>query len=193
MSQSVPIPKITYNDYLALEASSPIKNEYLCGEIYAMSGGTPEHARLSAAIISQFSSALAGRPCNVYSSDLRVRIVETDLATYPDVTVVCGKFELAPDDPHAVVNPTLLVEVLSDSTEAYDRGAKSAHYRHIPSLREYALICQKEQKIEIFRRNDQQRWELFEYGPGEFAEFASVDCKVEVNQIYHDPLASSRF
>lgn len=181
--------KMTYHDYLASEASSPVKSEYLRGEIYAMSGGTPDHARISAALISKLSNALVGRPCNVYSSDLRVRILETDLATYPDVTVVCGKFESAPDDPHATINPVLLIEVLSDSTEAYDRGAKAAHYRHIPSLREYAFICQKEQKIEIFCRNAQQRWELFEYGPDQVAEFTSVDCKVEVSQVYHDPLA----
>ena len=189
MAQSGPIPKITYADYLVSEALSPVKNEYLRGEIYAMAGGTPDHARLSAALISKLSNAMIGRLCNVYSSDLRVRIVETDLATYPDITVVCGKFESAPDDPNATINPILLIEVLSDSTEAYDRGAKAAHYRHISSLREYALVWQKEQKIEIFRRNAHQRWELFEYGPGEIAEFASVDCKVHVSEVYHDPLA----
>lgn len=179
---------VRYSDYLASEEKSLTKNEYINGVIYAMAGGTPEHAALTATLLSKLHQALSGRPCRVYSSDLRVRITKTDLATYPDVTVVCGQFQAAPDDPNAASNPSLVVEVLSDSTEAYDRGEKSAHYRYISSLKEYAFVSQHTQRVEVYRRNEKNHWELFEFRPGEEVVFESIGCKVDVNEIYCDPL-----
>ena len=180
---------IPYSDYLVAEEKSLTKNEYIAGAIYAMAGGTPEHAGLGASMSATLSIALRGHPCRVYSSDLRVRILETDMATYPDLTVVCGQIQTAPDDKNATINPTLLVEVLSDSTEAYDRGDKFAHYRDISSLKEYVLVSQHTQRVEVYRRNQTNHWELFEFRPGEEVIFESIGCKVPVNEIYHNPLA----
>jgi Uma2 family endonuclease len=131
---------MTYAEYLAAEERSLEKHEFLDGEIYAMSGGMPEHAALAMAFGRTLGNALLGRPCRVFSSDARVRVQNTGLTTYPDVSVVCGKLETDPEDPSAITNPVLLVEVLSDSTEARDRGEKASHYRHLASLREYVLV-----------------------------------------------------
>ena len=131
---------MTYAEYLAAEAVSEVRHEYLNGEVWAMAGGTPEHAALAAAMIRELGASLRGKPCRPFSSDLRVHIPDAGLSTYPDVSVVCGQLETAPDDKDAVTNPIVLVEVLSESTEGYDRGAKAAHYRRIPSLREYVLV-----------------------------------------------------
>jgi Uma2 family endonuclease len=179
---------MTYAEYLAFEAASDVRHELLRGEVYAMAGGTPEHAALAAAFIGELLAALRGRPCRVYSSDLRVRIRETGLTTYPDASVACGRAELDPEDPNALVNPVVLVEVLSASTEAYDRGSKSAHYRRIPSLREYVLVAQDEPRIEVYRRTEQGRWELLEARAGEAIELASLGVALDVSAVYDDPL-----
>ena len=182
---------MTYAEYLAAEADAASKHEYLGGAVRAMAGGTPEHGAISAAVITLLTNALQGKPCRVFTSDVRLRVQATDLSTYPDVSVVCGRLERAPEDENAIINPVLLVEVLSDSTEAYDRGEKSAHYRRIPSLREYLLISQREPRLELFRRGDNDRWELHEAGSGESLELASVEAFLETDDVYRDPLAPS--
>ena len=182
-------PTMTYADYLAFEEQSDGKHEFLDGEVVAMAGGTPEHGALAMAMGAELRSALGDRPCRVFSSDVRIRIQVTGLTTYPDVSVVCAKLERDAEDSHAIVNPVLVVEVLSDSTEAYDRGEKAAHYRHIPSLREYVLVSQRHRRIEVFRRNEAGRWELFEFEGGTQCELASVGCSVNVDAVYRDPLA----
>jgi Uma2 family endonuclease len=138
---------MTYAAYLAAEELSETKHEYLCGEVFAMAGGTPEHAALMAAITVELGTALRGRPCRVYSSELRIRIDVTDLSTYPDVSVVRGELKTSSIDRNAITNPILIIEVLSDSTEAYDRGEKFSHYRRLPSLREYLLLSQHQPRI----------------------------------------------
>lgn len=184
---TVPVAHMSYAEYVAAEKASPVRHEYLKGAVFAMTRGTPEHGALAAAAMGELGSALRGKPCRVYSSDLRIRVVETELATYPDASVVCGKLETAPDDSNAVVNPTLLVEVLSDSTEAYDRGAKAAHYRRIASLREYVLIAQNEKRIEVYRRNQRGNWELFEAQSG-VLELESLGIGLDVDAVYENPL-----
>jgi Uma2 family endonuclease len=184
------VARMSYGEYLAAEATSTVRHEYLRGEIYAMAGGTPSHALLAMAIGSDLRVALAGRPCGVFSSDLRVRIQATDLSTYPDVTVVCGKLEHANEDPHAATNPVLLVEVLSDSTEAYDRGEKFAHYRRLPSLREYVLVSQREPRLEAYYKNADGAWTLAEAGAGQVLELRSLEgVRLDVDALYRDPLA----
>jgi Uma2 family endonuclease len=188
----VAIARMSYAEYLVFEAASHTKHEYLNGEIVAIAGGSIAHGALSAAVIAALSAALRDRPCRVLSSDVRVRSKATGLATYPDVTVVCQKLEVDDDDPHGVLNPTLIVEVLSESTEGYDRGAKAAHYRRIPSLREYVLVAQGEPLIEVYRRNERDNWELFvEARRGEQAELTSCGPRItlDVDAIYRDPLA----
>jgi Uma2 family endonuclease len=181
---------MTYAEYLLFEESSAAKHEYLRGEIYAMSGGTPEHAALEAAISAVLRNALeaAGKPCRVYSANLRLRVEATDFACYPDATVVCGKLETSPSDRHAATNPTIVVEVLSDSTESYDRGVKAGHYRRIPSIREYVLVSQHSPLVEVWRKNDQDRWEVASVaGEGESAALASLDIVIDVDAVYRQP------
>jgi len=180
---------MTYAQYLELERTSEVKHEYLRGEIFAMAGGSPEHARLAANVIGDLRAALRGRPCAVFTSDARVRIEVTDRATYPDVTVVCGRLEHAPDDPDSITNPVVIVEVLSDATEADDRGEKFAHYRRLASLQEYLLVSQRARRLEVYRRRD-DRWVLDEAGAGETLRLDSIDVALAVDEIYRDPLAA---
>ena len=181
---------MTYSDYLAAEEASEIKHEYLRGEVFAMAGGTPEHAALAARASAALIAGLRGKPCNVYSSDLRVRVEETDLTTYPDVTVVCGGLERAHIEQNAAINPTVLIEVLSDSTEAWDRGEKASHYRRIPSLREYVLIAQDEPRLELCRRTESGVWELHEARTKEALTLESIGVTLEVDDIYFDAFAA---
>ncbi len=183
---------MTYEQYLDAEHASVVKHEYLRGEVYAMAGGTPTHAALAMAIGAALANALAGRQCRVFGSDLRVRVEATDLSTYPDVTVICGRLQTADGDEDAATNPILIVEVLSDSTEAYDRGEKFAHYRRLPSLREYILVSQHERRLEAYARNSEGAWVLAEAGATERLALRSLDDVVlDVDMIYRDPLAES--
>ena len=144
-------------EYLAAENASTEKHEYVNGQIYAMSGGTPTHAR----VMFNAGRTLAARfepGCMVFSSDLRIRVPETEMYTYPDVAMVCGRAELDPRDRTAVLNPSVLVEVLSPSTAGYDRGAKFAHYRHISSLRHYVVIDGDQGAVEVFTRREDGTW-----------------------------------
>jgi Uma2 family endonuclease len=180
---------MTYVEYLDLERASEVKHEYLRGEVFAMAGGTPEHSRLAANVIGELRSALRDRPCVVFTSDARIRIEATDRATYPDVSVVCDRIEPAADDPDAITNPVVIVEVLSDATEADDRGEKFAHYRRLPSLREYVLVSQRAARIEVYRRQADQRWMLTEAGPGQTVALESIGAALAVDEVYRDPLA----
>lgn len=187
------IAHMTYPEYLAFETASDTKHEYVNGEVYAMAGGTVTHGALTSAMITELSNALRNRRCRVLSSDVRVRSLTTGIATYPDVTVVCQQVNTAPDDANSVINPTLIVEVLSESTEGYDRGAKAAHYRRIPSLSEYVLVAQSEPLVEVYRRNERGNWELFvEARQGERVELRSCGepITLDVDSIYRDPLSS---
>jgi Uma2 family endonuclease len=189
MTSSAPVGRTAFADYLAAEKASAIRHEFLDGLVYAMAGGTPEHGALAAAFIGELRSALRGKPCRVFTSDVRVRVDETQLATYPDASVVCGQLKTAADDPDGVANPILVVEVLSPATEAYDRGAKAAHYRRIPSLREYVLVAQDEVRVEVYRKNQHDRWELFEAMAGGQIRLESLGVSVAVDAVYENPLA----
>ncbi len=184
MSDAASQVRVSYEDYLQLERRELQKHQWIDGEVFAMVGGTPEHARLQAELIRQIGNALAGGPCKVYSSDLRVRSSVTNIATYADVTVVCGPLVHDPEDPDAVTNPTLIVEVLSPTTERFDRGDKALHYRRIPSLREYVLVTQDTPRIEVFRRRDDGRWEFVEAGSGGQIELESIGCTIAVDEVY---------
>jgi Uma2 family endonuclease len=180
---------MTYAEYVATEAKCDQRHEFLNGEVFATPAGTPEHGALVAAIIGELGIALRGKPCRVYSSDVRVRVEATGITSYPDASVVCGRLETDGVDRDAMLNPVLVVEVLSESTEAYDRGAKAAHYRRIPSLREYVLLAQDEARVEVYRRNEQGRFELIEARLGEQFELASLGVTLDVRAVYENPLA----
>jgi Uma2 family endonuclease len=180
---------MTYAEYLAAERTAEVRHEYLRGEVLAMAGGTPEHARIAANVIAALTTSLRGKPCAVFTSDLRIRIENTDRSTYPDVSVVCGKREAARDDEDALTNPTVVVEVLSDTTEADDRGEKFAHYRRIPSLRAYVLVSQRTPRIEVYRREGDE-WILSEATSGQVARLVSIGVELSVDDVYRDPLAT---
>ena len=177
--------RATYAEYLAVANDSPVKYEYVAGEIVARPGGTIAHARLIGQTSQVLNAALAGRPCIVLPSDMRVRIRTADRSTYPDLYVVCGEPELDADDDHAVINPTLIVEVLSDSSQDSDRTDKFAAYRRLPSLAEYVLVSQHERRLEVYRREG-RRWYLDEYCAGDVAKLESLDIELRVDDLYVD-------
>jgi Uma2 family endonuclease len=176
----------TYAEYLALEASSEQRFEFVDGAVYAMAGGTPEHSRLALAVGAELRSALAPKGCAVYTSDLKIRVEATNRSTYADIVVICGPRRTSSIDPNAIVNPTVIVEVLSPSTEASDRGEKWRHYQRIDSLREYVLVSQDEPYIEVFRR-DGDEWVLRTATTGQMLELPSQGVRIPVDAIYADP------
>lgn len=180
-------PKISYSAYRAAEAARETKHEYLDGIERAMAGGTIAHGALAARVIGLFDRALAGRGCRVFSSDVRIRIEASNRSVYPDASIVCGKVEAAADDEDAIVNPVAIVEVLSESSEAYDRGEKLRHYKRLPSLREYLLVSQHEPLVELFRRDGDQ-WVVTEHGPGDRVHLRSLDVTLPVDDIFRDTL-----
>jgi len=176
----------TYEQYRALEDESSIRHEYLDGEIYAMAGGSPDHAALAAAVIHLLRAQLPpeGR---VFTSDLRARIPATGLSTYPDVAVVCGRTLRASDDALAVTNPVLLVEVTSPSTEDYDRGEKLRHYMQLPSVREVLFVSHREARLTVHRRED-PGWIVVDAPQHEIVTLESVSAQLAVDDVYRDGL-----
>lgn len=159
MTPARPLHRYTYEDYVALEQDSPTKHEYLDGEIYAMPGGSEEHSALAAAILWALRSAIGDRPCRVHTSDLRVYVEAAGLATFPDGSVICGPLEQHAPSPRATaLNPLILVEVTSDSSEEYDTGSKLACYRTIPSLREVIIVSHRERRITVHYRASSGEW-----------------------------------
>lgn len=180
---------MSYDEYLEVAEQAEVKHEFIDGRVVAMAGGSIEHSRLVARMGYLLQAGLEDKPCNVFSSDGRVRIEATNRSTYPDVSVVCGPVVPASDDPHAITNPVVLVEVLSDGTEKDDRGSKFAHYRRLESLKEYVLVAQDTPCVEVFRR-ETDVWTLRDYGPGDVVELASLDLRLEIDRIYRDPTRS---
>lgn len=182
--------RYTYREYLSLENGANVRHEFLDGEIYAMAGGTREHAAICANLTSSLGGQLRGKGCQVHSSDLRIRVLESGLATYPDVTVVCRSAEVDPEDRNTIVNPVLLIEVLSPSTAAYDRGEKLGHYRRIPSLREVVLVAYDERLIEVWRREAEDTWVRREARSGTL-QLTAVPATLSVDEVYRDELAAT--
>jgi Uma2 family endonuclease len=183
MGQAAAHVRYSYADYRALEDESNVRHEYRDGEILAMAGGTPEHAELAGRVLAALSRQLEGKPCRVYPSDLRIRILATGLATYPDVSVVCGPVERDPGDPNAVTNPRLLVEVLSDRTEAYDRGAKLDHYRQLTSLSAYLLVSHRSPELEL-RTRSADGWTVRWARAGEVLKLEALAVVLDVEALY---------
>lgn len=184
MSFPAHVVRYTWQEYLALEAASNVKHEYLDGQIYAMAGGSPDHAALQVAVPSLLFPHLRHGRCRAHGSDLRIRVLATGLATYPDVTIICGPRELDPDDKLSVTNPSVLFEVLSPSTEDYDRGEKFAHYKRIPTLQQYVLVAQQERRIEVWTRDAPNSWSCVISGDGEIAELGSIGARLDVRELY---------
>lgn len=176
----------TYEQYVAIEDTSTVRHEYVDGEIYAMAGGSPDHAALAATVIALLQARLPPG-CRLFSSDLRIRIAETGLSTYPDAAVVCGATARAPDDRLAVTNPVLLVEVTSPSTEQYDRGEKLRHYTHLPSLRELVIVSHREPRLTVHRR-DGDRWHAIDATSGQMIALEAIAATLLVDEVFHHAL-----
>ncbi len=174
---------IDYETYRTLEEASDTKHEWYDGVIYAMSGGTLAHGGLASRFIMALGALTSSCGCHVFTSDVKVRVLATGIATYPDVSVACGELQTDPADRTALTNPSLIVEVLSDATEAYDRGEKFAHYRQLPSLRDYVLVSQHEARIEVFSR-DGERWMLTVAHAGERAPLTAFAGALDVDRVY---------
>jgi len=176
----------TYPEYLALEAASPVKMQYVDGVAYAMAGGTPAHSEIAARLIGTLFNLVraGGGRCRVHTSDLKIHVSASGDSYYPDASVVCGPQELAAVDANAVTNPTMLVEVLSDSTESYDRGKKFRAYRRLPSLQHYLLANQDEARLEHYRRNDDGTWTLTIAEAGAKVALPDLGGDLMVDEIY---------
>lgn len=182
---SQPTTYLTPEEYLAIERKAESKSEYINGEIVAMTGASRQHNLIVVNIAGELRQQLRGRPCEIYSNDMRVRIPSTRLYTYPDLVVVCGEPQFEDDYLDTLLNPTLIIEVLSESTEGYDRGKKFGFYRTIPSLAEYLLIAQDEQRVEQYAKQPDGRWLLSEYrSTDDVAELASIQCQLALTEVY---------
>jgi Uma2 family endonuclease len=180
-------PRYSIQDYYRIENDSSAKHEFADGEMLAMAGGSPQHAKIALKFAVQLDLQLKGRPCQPYGSDLRIRIPGRDRTVYPDISVICGEVQLDPDDKagHSALNPRVVIEVLSPSTEAYDRGAKFADYREISSLLEYVLVSQTAPSIETFFRQENETWAFDSTaGLGASIKLRAVNVDIPLVEIY---------
>jgi len=183
----------TPEEYLALERRAPCKSEYYAGEISALAGASRWHNLIVANVIGESRSQLKGRPATVYPSTMRLKVNSTGLYTYPDVAVVCGEPQFEDAQQDTLLNPTLIVEVLAESTEAYDRGGKFAHYRKLDSLLGYVLIAQAKPHIEHHARQPDNRWLLEEADTLSATLYLpSIDCRLSLAEVYDKVESISR-
>jgi Uma2 family endonuclease len=174
--------RLTAEEYLAFERSAEERHELVDGEIFAMAGGTREHSLLALNVGSELRAALRRAPCEVFNSDLRIKVESR--YTYADVVVSCGTPRFEDPKRDTLLNPTAIVEVLSESTERYDRGEKFALYRTLSSFQEYLLVSQKQAQVEHFLRQPDDSWLLRVYGAGETVLLPSLACELSVDEIY---------
>ena len=170
------------DEYVTLEVVTGMKHEYDHGVVTAMAGGTPEHAMMAANIIGGLRESLKGKPCKPFSSDLKVKAGSKIL--YPDISVLCPPVRRDPEFPDAVLNPRVVFEVLSDSTEAYDRGAKFAFYRQNPELTDYVLVSSTRVYAEHYLRALDDTWNLSFLGPESTLRLPSIDCEITLASLY---------
>ncbi len=176
---------LTPEEYLAIERKAEYKSEYFNGEMFAMAGASERHVLIVTNLVAELRGQLRRRPCTVYSTDLRVRVSSTGLYTYPDVVVVCGQPQFADDQKDTLLNPTLIIEVLSDSTKDYDRGGKFQHYRALASLTEYVLVAQDKCHVEHYVRQPENRWLLSETNElKDTIHLSSIECNLALVEVY---------
>lgn len=183
---AAPRRRHVFSDYLSVEEMSPhVKHEFVAGEIFAMAGGTVEHAALSSAMAFLLTRELQGGSCRAYSSDLRIFIAPAQVGTYADCTVVCDPIERAAHSPTHVVNPRVIVEVLSPSTEAYDLGEKRGYYQQLASLRAYVVVAQDRRRVQLWARDDEGgAWRHTTHQAGGAVPLPSLGLAVDVDELY---------
>ncbi len=177
--------KFSAEDYLAMERNHPEKHQFFDGEIFLMGGASPTHNLITTNIIGELRFAMKHQPCRVYANDLRVKVDPSGLYTYPDVVVSCGEERFDDEQKDTLLNPIVLIEVLSESTEAYDRGGKFAHYRQLDSMQHYILVSQTEPLVECFSRHTDEGW-LFSEARGLDAtlSISSLECQLALTEVY---------
>ncbi len=177
-------PRYTFAEYLEIERISvAIKHEYVDGEVFAMAGGSVEHSALATAVVGLMFEHLRGGPCRPHGSDLQLRIRSAGVATYADAVVVCDPVERDPDSPSHVTNPRVVVEVLSPTTERYDREQKRLYYQQLDSLREYVLVAQDRRRVEVWHRRG-EGWEHTSFATGAKAALPSIEYEIDVDELY---------
>jgi Uma2 family endonuclease len=187
MELAVSGPPYTVSEYLRRERTALEKHEYRDGEILLMAGGSPDHSLVVANVISEIHARLKGKNCHVYDSNLRVKIPRTVLYTYPDATVICGPrvFDPSDEENQTVTNPRVIIEVLSPTTEAYDRGEKFDRYRQIESFEQYVLVITTSPRIEVFLRQAEGLWLLAVYsGLDAIAKLNAIDIDLPLSEVY---------
>jgi Uma2 family endonuclease len=183
--------RYTYAEYVAFENASAEKHEFLDGEIYAMAGGSEEHSALSAAMVRLLGNVVVDRPCRVHTSDLRIYVEPAGLATYPDASVIWSPLQQHEPSPRATaLNPVVLVEVTSDSSEEYDSGAKLEYYQTIPTLREYVIVSHRERRITVHARGSDARWTIRHAVRGGTIAIPSLDAELSVDEVYRNSTIS---
>jgi len=176
---------LTPEEYLAVERKSENKHEYFAGEIFAMVGASRRHNIIAANIIRVLGNQLLERPCNVYPSDMRVKVSATGKYTYPDVAVACDEELFDDAEKDTLLNPVVIIEVLSESTEAYDRGKKFEHYQHIESLAEYLLVSQEPHRVEQYVRQSNREWRYSEYhDAADVVKVSVIGCELALKDVY---------
>jgi Uma2 family endonuclease len=182
---SNPVTRLTEEQYLAIERAAGFKSEFLNGEMFAMAGTSMQHSRIQMNLAGELYTMLRGKACEAFGSDFRVRVSSSGMYTYPDATVVCGKPILADAHQDNLLNPAVIFEVLSPSTESYDRGLKFQHYRTIESLKDYILVSQSRILIEQFTRQADNTWALRDYQQlGEELKIDSIGVRIPLALIY---------
>ena len=182
---TVPKPHLTPEQYLAIERAAEFRSEYFRGEMFAMTGASRKHNLIAGNVSRSINEQFDGRPCEVYQSDMRVKVNKTGLYTYPDVVAACDQPRFEDNQVDTLLNPRVVVEVLSPSTELWDRGKKFMHYRAIESLREYVLIAQDLVHVERFTVNADGQWALLDYRTlDDTLILDSISCRIKLSEIY---------
>ncbi|MGF1604663.1 MAG: Uma2 family endonuclease [Thermosynechococcaceae cyanobacterium] len=176
------LPRLTPVEYFVWEEQQLCRHEYINGEVYAMSGGTQNHSRIALKVAALLDNHLPDGGCRVFNSDCRVNIFETNDYTYPDASVSCDRRD--ENTTQYITYPCLIVEVLSESTEAYDRGNKFFRYRQNPQLQDYVLVSSQEIAMDLYRKDRDGRWEIVNYRAEEVVELQSVDLSFPIEQVY---------
>jgi Uma2 family endonuclease len=179
--------RLTEAEYLAIERAAETKSEFFDGEMFAMAGGTRRHSKICTNIAAEFTNKLRDHRCQPFNTDLRVKIEASGLYTYPDLSVVCGEDHHVDKEMDTLTNPTVIVEVLSDSTEGYDRGKKFEHYRQISSLQEYILVSQSGPRLEQFLRQANNEWLLREaFGLNATLTLPSLEITISLAEVFRN-------
>ena len=182
---ALPKKKLTPQEYLAIERAADFKSEFFDGEMFAMAVISKDHSRITVNLTGGFHAAIRGKDCELFSSDLRVKVSANGLYTYPDLTIVCGPVDVEDEQVDVLLNPTLIIEVLSPGTEHYERGKKFDLYRELDSLKEYVLVSQDQYRVEQFLRGNGSEWGYrVAFKEDDIVEFPSVGCSITLKDIY---------